>query len=270
MKIATATFVSLVVMHSVSAQSKEPIAPPHSSASPAAPSFEDVRWISPALERYTRGPLLGELWQRPDLSPRDRSIVTVAVLIARNQTIEMPYHFRLALDNGVKPAEISEVITHLAFYSGWANAISAVAVAKDVFAERGIGADQVPVAMPDLLPLDRAAEERRAASVQENAGPVSAGLVHYTGELLFRDLWLRPDLAPRDRSLATVSALIASGQVAQITFHLNRAMDNGLTQAQASEVITHAAFYAGWPNAFSAVPVAKAVFESRRTSANLP
>ena len=63
----------------------------------------------------------------------------------------------------------------------------------------------------------------------------------------------------RDRSLVTVSALIASGQVAQIPYHLNRAMDNGLTQAQAAEVITHLAFYAGWPNAFSALPVVKDV-----------
>jgi 4-carboxymuconolactone decarboxylase len=58
--------------------------------------------------------------------------------------------------------------------------------------------------------------------------------------------------------------LIASGQVAQITYHLNRAMDNGLTQSQASEVLTHVAFYAGWPNAFSALPVVKEVFEKRQ------
>ena len=74
---------------------------------------------------------------------------------------------------------------------------------------------------------------------------------------------LRPDLAARDRSLVTVSALIASGQVAQITYHLNRAMDNGLTKQQAGEVVTHLAFYAGWPNAFSALPVLKDVFEKR-------
>jgi 4-carboxymuconolactone decarboxylase len=60
-----------------------------------------------------------------------------------------------------------------------------------------------------------------------------------------------------------VSALIASGQVAQIPFHLNKAMDNGLTKAQASEVLAHLAFYAGWPNVFSAVPVVKGVFDSR-------
>src|SRR5207245_6380933 len=82
-------------------------------------------------------------------------------------------------------------------------------------------------------------------------------------DVLFRDLWLRPGLAPRDRSLVTVSALIASAQVAQITYHLNRAMDNGLTRKQAGEVVTHLAFYAGWPNAFSALPVVKDVFEKR-------
>jgi 4-carboxymuconolactone decarboxylase len=64
----------------------------------------------------------------------------------------MPYHLNLALDNAVKPREISEIITHLAFYSGWANAMSAVAVAKDVFAERKIGTDQLPIASPTPLP----------------------------------------------------------------------------------------------------------------------
>ena len=91
----------------------------------------------------------------------------------------------------------------------------------------------------------------------------SPNLVQDTTNVLFRDLWLRPDLAPRDRSLVTISALIASGQVAQLTSHLNKAMDNGLTQAEAAEVISHLAYYAGWPSAFSALPVAKDVFAKR-------
>jgi 4-carboxymuconolactone decarboxylase len=223
----------------------------------------DVQMVSPALERYTQETLLGDLWKRPDLSPRDRSIATLAALIARNQTVEMPYYFNLALDNGVTPGEISEIITHLAFYSGWGNAMSAVAIVKDIFVQRGIRADQLPAASPQLLPLDQAAEEARAASVQQNVGPVSPGLVQYTSDPLFHELWLRPDLAPRDRSLVTVSALIASGQLAQLPGHLNRALDNGLTRAQASELPTHLAFYAGWPRAFSAVPVVKEVFDSR-------
>jgi 4-carboxymuconolactone decarboxylase len=222
----------------------------------------DSRMVAPALEKYAHGPLV-ELWKRPGLTPRDRGMITIAALIARNQTIEMPYHFNLALDNGVKPREISEIITHLAFYSGWANAMSAVAVAKDVFAERKIGTDQLPSASPALLPLNKEAEAKRAAHVEQQFGNVAPGIVQYTTDVLFLNLWLRPDLAPRDRSLVTVSTLIASGQVAQISYHLNRAMDNGLTQEQAGEVLTHLAFYAGWPNAFSALPVVKDVFEKR-------
>ncbi|MGA8489909.1 MAG: carboxymuconolactone decarboxylase family protein [Terriglobales bacterium] len=236
---------------------------------PSVLTYDDVRAVSPTLEHYTKGVLLDGLWKRPELSPRDRSVVTVAGLIARIQTIEMPFHFALALDNGVKPSELSEIITHLAFYSGWANAMSAIAVAKDIFHQRGIGIDQLPPAKDKLMPLNEEAEAKRATQVGNNFGKVSPGLVQNTTDLLFRDLWLRPALAPRDRSLVTVSALIASGQVAQITYHLNRAMDNGLTQPQASEVITHIAFYAGWPNAFSALPVVKEVFEKRQRSPSL-
>lgn len=171
--------------------------------------------------------------------------------------------FNLALENGVKPREISEVITHLAFYSGWANAMSAVAVARDVFAAHHIGADQLPAASVTPLAIDQAAEADRATRVQDQFGAFFPGVVQYTTEVLFRDLWLRPDLAPRDRSLVTISALIANGQTAQLTPHLNKAMDNGLTQGEAAEAITHLAFYAGWPNVFSAMPVAKDVFEKR-------
>ena len=231
---------------------------------PSVLTYDDVRAVSPALEYYTKGPLLDSLWKRPDLSPRDRSVITVSSLIACIQTIEMPFHFALALDNGVKASELSEIITHLAFYAGWANAMSAVAVAKDIFHKRGIGVDQLPPAKDKLLPLNEEAETQRATQVNKNFGHVSPGLVQNTTDLLFRDLWLRRALAPRDRSLVTVSSLIASGQVAQITYHLNRAMDNGLTQSQASEVLTHVAFYAGWPKAFSALPVVKEVFEKRQ------
>lgn len=223
----------------------------------------DVRAVAPALEKYTQSRVLGEVWKRPGLAPRDRSIVTLAALVARDHTAEMPYYVNLALENGVKPAEVSELITHLAFYSGWGNAMSAVAVTKEVFAKRGVKADQLPSASPRLLALDEAAEADRAKRVGEQFGNVAPGVVQYTTDVLFRDLWLRPGLAPRDRSLVTVSALVASGQVAQMPFHLNRAMDNGLTQTQASEALTHLAFYVGWPNVFSALPVAKDVFEKR-------
>jgi 4-carboxymuconolactone decarboxylase len=141
--------------------------------------------------------------------------------------------------------------------------MSAVAIAGDVFAARHFGCEHLPPASVTLLPINEAAEAQRAQFVQEQFGSSFPGVVQYTTDVLFRDLWLRPDLAPRDRSLVTVSALIANGQIAQLAPHLNRAMDNGLTQAQASEAITHLAFYVGWPNVFSAMPIAKDVFAKR-------
>lgn len=219
--------------------------------------------VAPALDKYTQEHLLGEVWKRPGLSPRDRSIVTLAALIARNQTIALADHLKLALDHGVKPAEISEIITHLAFYAGWANAMAAVAVAKDVFAERNISPDRLAAASPVLLPVNEVAEADRAKRVGDQFGAMFPGVVQYTTDVLFRDLWLRPDLAPRDRSLVTISALIANGQVGQLTGHIPIGMNNGLTQAEIVEAITHLAFYVGWPNVFSAMPVAKQVFESR-------
>jgi 4-carboxymuconolactone decarboxylase len=195
----------------------------------AAPIKREQPLNTPALEHTTQNLVLGELWQRPGLSPRDRSIVTLSLLVAKNQAHELPFYLKRALDSGVKPGEIAELINHLAFYSGWANATAADAAARTVFAERKIDAAQ-----------------------------------QYTTDALFRDLWLRPGLAPRDRSLVTVSALVATGQVAQITYHLNRAMDNGLTEPQASEALTQLAFYAGWPNVFSAMPVFKDVFAQRK------
>ncbi|WP_139539821.1 carboxymuconolactone decarboxylase family protein [Klebsiella spallanzanii] len=231
--------------------------------SPSALSVEDIQSVAPALARFGSEVLADDLWQRAELSRRDRSIVTVAILIARNQPIELKHYVDVALNNEVTAAEISEIITHLAFYSGWPSAMAAIAVTKDIFAARGIRREQLASASPELLPLNQEAENQRSTTVEENVGAISPGLVKFTTNPLFLDLWQRPGLKPRDRSLVTVSALIASGQSAQIGYHLNRAMDNGLTAQEAGEIVAHAAFYAGWPNAFSAVSVVGEVLRVR-------
>ena len=228
-------------------------------------SDTDTEAVSPALERYASTRLAGDLWKRNDLSPRDRSLVTVAAVIARNQTVLLPEQLDLALKNGVKPDELSETITQLAFYAGWGNAIAAAAVTKEIFLQKGINAEQLPRAEETLLPIDEKAEAERAARVEQSIGSAAPGLVSDTTDVLFQELWLRPGLAPRDRSLVTVSALIANGQIQQIPPHLNRAMDNGLTRQQASGALSHLAYYSGWPNAFSAAPVFKTVFEQRES-----
>ena len=225
-------------------------------------SWPEIAAVAPALGDYTERVLAGDLWRRTDLSLRDRSIVTVATLIAGGHTAAMPAYLRLALDCSVTSAELSEIITHLAFYAGWPSAMSAASVAKSVFAERGMGADQL-AGPPGLLEVDEATEKERAAYVGRNLDAAAPGLRDYTNRVLFDEVWRRPGLAPRDRSLVTISALIAGGKAAQLVGHLNKGLDNGLTKADISAVITHLAFYAGWPNAMSAASVAKAVFEKR-------
>jgi 4-carboxymuconolactone decarboxylase len=100
------------------------------------------------------------------------------------------------------------------------------------------------------------------SAAQQMLGDFAPGLVHFTDDVLFGEVWKRPQLSPRDRSLATVAALIAGGNAEQLTFHLQYAKDNGLTETELIETITHTAFYAGWPKAFSAIGVAKQVFRN--------
>ena len=89
--------------------------------------------VAPKLTELTEDVLFGDIWERPGLSKRDRSLITVATLVALNRTEQLPFHLRRALEHGIRKDEIIELITHLAFYSGWPTAMSAVLLAKDVF-----------------------------------------------------------------------------------------------------------------------------------------
>ena len=96
-----------------------------------------MRQISPKLESLTEDVLFGDVWERPELSKRDRSLITVAVLQALYRTGQLPGHLHRALDNGVTKEELGELITHVAFYAGWPTAANAVPIAKEVFDGRG-------------------------------------------------------------------------------------------------------------------------------------
>lgn len=94
--------------------------------------------IAPALAEYTDTVLFGDVWERPGLSPRDRSLVTITSLISLYRINELPFHLNKALENGVTKDEIIEVITHLAFYSGWPTANTALSIARRVFNDAGL------------------------------------------------------------------------------------------------------------------------------------
>lgn len=99
------------------------------------PAQKMIGDFAPTLVDLTDRVLFGEVWERPELSKRDRSLVTVAALIALNRPDQLRHHLARALENGVQKEELIEAVTHLAFYAGWPSAMGAIMIAKEVFAE---------------------------------------------------------------------------------------------------------------------------------------
>ena len=104
-------------------------------------------------------------------------------------------------------------------------------------------------------------ESKELSPAQKLVGDFAPKLAELTDDVLFGDVWERAELSKRDRSLITIAALIANGNTEQLTGHLNRAKDNGLSETELSEVIIHLAFYAGRPRAMSAIKIAREVFK---------
>ncbi len=92
--------------------------------------------VAPKLADITDDVLFGDVWERPQLSKRDRSLITCAALVALGATEQMSFHFPRAVENGVTKDELVELITHLAFYAGWPNAMSAAARARELLGKR--------------------------------------------------------------------------------------------------------------------------------------
>ncbi|GAV12745.1 carboxymuconolactone decarboxylase family protein [Paenibacillus sp. chi10] len=97
---------------------------------------ESLRGLAPAFVDYSENVLFGDLWQREQLSLRDRSLITISALVAGGLMEQLPYHLRLSVENGLQQEEIVEVITHLAYYAGWPRAASALQVVEVVFGNK--------------------------------------------------------------------------------------------------------------------------------------
>ena len=254
MKIASTTAAALAMAMPVEAQERPSVAP------------KNMQAIAPALAGFTDRVLFGDVWVRPELAPRDRSIVTISVLIATGKTAQMASHLGRGLDNGLKPTEVAGMVTQLAFYSGWPNAVSALNEVEMVFTARHVDQTSLAAIPPATAPLP-SSEFARAAAVERTLTPIAPMLAQLTNDVVFADLWRRTDLAPRDRSLVTIAALAAGGDSDQLAFHVQRGIENGLTEAQTIEALTHLAFYAGWPKATAAIGIAGKVFSKKQVAA---
>ncbi|RIV13232.1 carboxymuconolactone decarboxylase family protein, partial [Klebsiella pneumoniae] len=120
------------------------------------------------------------------------------------------------------------------------------------------------IAISALAATGVEAQEERRRVAPPAVYTVAPGLGHFTDDVLFGDVWERTELAPRDRSLVTRSAIVSTGKTEQIAAHVSRALDNDVKPGEIGELITHLAFYAGWPNAMSAVTETKKVFDERQ------
>jgi len=230
------------------ASTPRPQSPP---APPGRPSGPLQQKLSPGMAALTDDVLYGDVWRRPELSARDRSLVTISILIATGKTAQLAGHLGRALDNGVQPSEASGLLPHLAVYSGWPNAVSALEVYDQVYTTRKVDTVALRTA-GTRLPVS-ASDAPRAKAVGENLAAVAPKFAQLTKDVVFNDLWRRPDLSPRDRSLVTIVALAAIGDDDQLDAYVRRGLGEGLARTQITEAVTHLAFYAGWSRATKAM-----------------
>jgi 4-carboxymuconolactone decarboxylase len=151
----------------------------------------------------------------------------------------------------VLPSEASGVLAHLAVYAGWPSAVAALEAYDQVYATRKVETATLRVAGDRLA--TSAADAARAKGLTESIGAVAPKFAQITNDVVFGDLWRRPDLSLRDRSLVTIVALAAMGDDEQLEFYVDRGRESGLTREQIAEAVTHLGFYAGWSKATRAM-----------------
>ncbi|MDE0081090.1 MAG: carboxymuconolactone decarboxylase family protein [Gammaproteobacteria bacterium] len=210
---------------------------------------------SPYLEGIRNTVLYGDVWERPQLSKRDRSLITIAALQALYRD-QVRGHIARGLDNGLTQEEISEIILHVAFYAGWPTAVNASRAAGEVFRERGL---------PDMPVVETWEPPPVEPRVYTSGGYAAVPRLGELRDLLvYGDVWERPQLSKRDRSLLTIAVNGAIYATNQFRGHLGRGLDEfGVTPVEAEEVILQVAFYAGWPAAVNAAGAAAEVFGQR-------
>ena len=214
------------------------------------PSGPVQQRVAPGMAAYTDEVLYGQVWPGLGLSPRDRSLVVIAALIATDKPAQLRGHLGRGLDNGVTPVEASGVLTHLAFYAGWPSAVTSLAVFDEVYTSRDVDTAA-------LIPFAARPTPTGAASSAD--GAFAPGFARLTDTVIRDDLWRRTDLLPRDRLLVTISALTALGEADQIPDLVRRTSTAGLTRTEVGEALTHLAFYVGWPRVTRALQVLDAV-----------
>ena len=207
--------------------------------------------------------VLGDIWSRPGLARRDRSLVSVTALTCLGSQTELRTHLGGALNHGVEVEEIEEVMLHLCGYAGYPRAIEGMRTALALFSKRGV---ERPLPRPAAEPKND--EQRRhdgaeafkrvmyweapnevvARTMEEQLGALGDfAIKHLMGEI-----WSRPQLCRRDRSLVTIVALISLDKITELRFHIPAALRNGMSREEIDEIILQLSLYLGYPAAVGA------------------
>lgn len=232
--------------------------------------------VAPDLAQLAISFVYGQIYTRPQLTLKERQLVTVAALAAMGHARpQLKFHIAGALNAGCSSHEMVELMLHLVVYAGFPAGLNGVFAAQEVFTERGLRHVPAPGPAPDdsqryaagweaLRRIDGHAGEQVIASL---AG-LAPDLGRFIIEFGFGDIYTRPGLDLVQRELATVALLAALGTAApQLKVHVHGLLNVGGTRDQVVETLIHIAAYAGFPAAINAVLVAQEVFAERAASA---
>jgi 4-carboxymuconolactone decarboxylase len=240
------------------------------------------------VERATRamyrrhGPLgsfavdfvMGDLWSRPNLERRDRSLIVIATLAAMGSVEELGLHVEIGLNHGLTREEVDEILLHVAAYAGFPMAMAATRVVDQAFCRIDAIERQ-----PPRSPAESKGDEQRRADAADVLGTLTggraasdpdealAGLVERLGDVgrlafewAFGEVWSRPQLSRRDRSLIVVAILVWLGKERELAFHIPAALNHGLSRDEISEVMVQMCVYGGFPRAVDGMHAAMEAF----------
>ena len=228
-----------------------------------------------ALGSFAFDVVMGDVWSRPQLSRRDRSLIVISVLATIGSTEELSLHTQVGLNNGLSRAEIEEVIIQVAAYAGFPMAMQASRVASDRFCQID-GVDRLPERqgaehLDDSERRMRQHDVRKTLTAGRYADDVEtdfAAVVEHLGEVgviayhwAFGDLWARDELNRRDRSLVVIAILTALSRVEELAFHVPAGLNHGLTREEIEEIMVQMTIYGGIPRAVEGIQAAKKAFQ---------
>jgi len=227
-----------------------------------------------ALGSFAVDVVMGDVWARPELSRRDRSLIVITVLASIGSGEELSLHTEVGLNHGLTRTEIEEILLHVACYAGFPMAMQASRVVDDRFGTLD-GVDRLAERSPSALLSDverdqRAAEVRQSLTAgRSNADPHAdlEAFVDYLGEVgriayrwAFGDVWARDELSRRDRSIVVISILTVLSLTDELAFHVPAGLNHGLTRVEIEEIMVQMTIYGGVPRAIEGSRSMQAAF----------